>query len=274
VLVEPRFAAWLTAGLNLYRAHPRMLEAVFFDQSQIGEPTGIIEGALIDVEKRWLPDEFAGGTLRWGAETFPIVGNTADTLRVTGDPSLALDRQLPYYQVVPPAVAGLTQLLQEETFTVSTAFAQVPTQMPAVTIRLEKDEQADTYLGDTLEQYVENGVEFDVRSHAMQGAYLFSLWATNREAVLWLYAWLHTYALNSISQFNSWGLYDISLSGSDLDPALQYLAERAYTRHLLLTAARVERAVSTREPVWVNDVWVKVFAHYQTFHMTIAPRMD
>jgi hypothetical protein len=269
VLVESRLAAWLTAGLALYKAQPLMVESVFFDASQTGSPHFAGPGTVVDPEKLWLPDEYAGGVFRWAGAAFPIVANTATQLTVEGDPSVLTPVEPWCYQIVPPAVAGLTELLSTEKFAVSTTFAQVPTSMPALTIRLEKDMQADTYIGESLQSYAVDGVEFDIRSQGITGAYLISIWTVNREATLWLYAWLMHYMLNSLPQFTTWGLYDISLSGSDLDPALQYLAERTYTRHLLFTATRIERAVSTRDVAWVSDLCVKVLAHYQTFNLLV-----
>jgi hypothetical protein len=273
VLIEARLADWIKAGLALYKAQPRMVESIFYDASQCGWPTFAGPDTVVDVEKLWLAGEYAGGMFRWGGQAFGIVDNTAQHLTLDGDAERVEPDGLPY-QIVPPAVGGLVDLLQGEKFAVSTTFAQVPTQMPAFTIRLEKDEQGDTYLGDSVQRYAVDGIEFDVRTQGMTGAYLVSIWSVNREATLWLYAWLMHWALNSIPMFNSWGLYDIALSGSDLDPALQYLAERTFTRHLLLTATRLERAVTLREVEWVHDVCVKVLAHYATFDVTVAPSMD
>lgn len=269
VIVEQKIQKFIEAQLASYRANPLMTEQVFFDQSQTGWPSLTGVNVFGDQEKAWLLDEFAGGILRWAGAAFPILSNTAQQLVVTGDTS-AVDNidGLPY-QLVPPSVAGLTELLQNEKFAISTSFAQVPTVMPCITIRLEKEEQADTYIGESLEHYVVDGVEFDCRSHAIQGHYLLSIWAVNREAVLWIYAWLHNAILKSIGQMNTWGLYDIGLSGSDLDPQLQYLAERVYARHLLLTATRMERAVALRPVEWVERVCVKVCAQYAQFHLTV-----
>ena len=269
MLIEPRLQRWIEAGLALYKAQPLMIEPVFYDASQSGWPQFAGPQTVHDPEKFWLPDEYAGGRFRWAGQDFSIVGNTSQTLTVAGDPgSLDNVENLPY-QIIPPAVAGLTELLQTKTFTVLTEFAQVPTQMPCFTLRLEKDEQAHTYLGESLEHYAVDGVEFDVRSQAVTGSYLVSIWTVNREATLWLYAWLVNYLQNSIPMFNTWGLYDIGLVGSDLDPTLQYLAERTYARHLLLTATRMERAVTTRNVEWVSSFCVKVLAHYARLHTTV-----
>jgi len=274
MLIEEKLCKWLAAGLALYKAHPLMIESIFFDQSQTGSPVFAGPGIVVDLEKLWLPDEYLGGRFRWAGQEFPILSNTAQQLTVDGHPEL-LEPQEPFcYQIIPPSVAGLAQLLETEKFTFSSAFHQVPTTMPAITVRLEKDEQSDTYLGENVEHYAEDGIEFDMRSQGITGSYLLSFWAINREAVLWLYAWAMHYALNSMPAFNSWGLYDVALSGSDLDPTLQYLAERVYTRHLLFSCTRIERAVSTREVEWVSAFCVKVCAQYAQFHTQIVPAME
>jgi hypothetical protein len=273
VLIEPRLQQWIMAGLALYKAEPLMIEPIFYDSSQSGWPVFAGPGTISDPEKLWLPGEYVGGRFRWAGQDFPILHNTTQALTVEGDPaSLDNVEQLPY-QLLPPAVAGLTEFLQTKPFTVLTSFAQVPTQMPCFTIRLEKDAQAETYLGESLESYAVDGVEFDVRSQAVMGSYLISIWTENREATLWLYAWLVNYLQNSLPMFTTWGLYDVGLSGSDLDPTLQYLAERVYTRHLLLTMTRMERAVSTRNVEWVSSFCVKVLAHYARLH-TPVPAME
>lgn len=278
MVVEDKLCKWLTAGLALYKANPRMIESVFFDASQCGWPRFTAPNLVVDEAKRWLPDEYAGGVFRWGGESFPIVGNAIQALTLGGDAESVEPDGLEY-QIVPPAAAGLTQFLDTEKFSILSSFAQVPTQMPAVTIRLEKDEQGDTYIGDSIQRTAVEGVEFAIRSQALTGSYLLSIWTQNREATLWTYSWLQHYALNSLGAFNSWGLYDVGFSGSDLDPALQYLAERTYTRHLLLTASRIERAVTLQtsgsghgEVEWVHDICLKVLTHYQTFDVRVAPR--
>jgi hypothetical protein len=269
VLIEPRLANWITAGLALYKAEPLMIEQIFFDSSQTGWPQFAAPGTVVDLEKLWLPGEYVGGRLRWSGQDFPILSNTTQSLTVAGDPgSLPNVENLPY-QIIPPVVDGLATLLQRETFTALTAFAQVPTEMPCFTIRLEKDEQAETYLGEALEHYAVDGIEFDLRSQAITGSYLISIWTLNRESTLWLYAWLVNYFQNSLPMFTTWGLYDVGVSGSDLDPQLQYLAERVYARHCLLTATRVERAVTTRSVEWVSSFCVKVLAHYAQFRETV-----
>ena len=275
MILEAKIAAWITAGLALYKAHPLMIESIFYDSSQTGVPTFLDDGVLVDAQKRWLPDEYAGGTVRWGGATFPIVGNTTDTVTLAGDPSLLAPLEPFCYQIVPPDVAAFTDLLLTKKCAVSTVFNQVPTQTPAFTIRLERDTQGDTYIGESLKQYVIDGVEFDVRSQALTGNYLISIWDENRLATLWLYAWLHHWGLNSLPAFSTWGLYDVAFSGSDLDPATQFLAERVYARHMLFTASRMERAVSTREPIaWVSGLCIKVCAQYALLNETIYPVME
>lgn len=269
MIIEEKLAAFIKAQQALYVAHPLMVETVFYDQSQTGFPTATAPELFVDTLKDWLLDEYAGGVLRWAGRSFPIVSNTAQHLAVTGDPSAVANVAGLPYQIVPPSAAGLTHFLQHKPFEVLTAFAQVPTAMPCITIRLEKDEQAETYVGESLEQYAVDGVEFDVRSQAMQGHYLLSIWTVNRESTLWTYAWLQNAMLRSMAQFATWGLYDIGLSGSDLDPQLQYLAEKAYARHLLFTATRVERAVTLRPAEWVSELCLQVCAQYARFDVTV-----
>lgn len=265
MIVEEKLARWLQAGLALYTAHPLMVEWIFYDASQVGTPSYWLPGRFGDTEQAWLPDEYAGGVLRWGGTTFPILGNTATELTLSGDPTQVDPDADPCYAIVPPAVASLTHLLQKTTIAVSTAFAQVPTVLPAITIRLERDAQADTYLGESVQRKVEDGTEWALYTQAMTGSYLLSLWSINRETTLWLYAWLANYALMSIPMFSAWGLYDVSFAGSDLDPALQYLPERTYTRHFVVTATRMERAIQAQswpEPAWIERVCAQVMAAY------------
>lgn len=270
MLVELRLLQWLDAGIVLYRENPLLVEHVFHDASQLGFPASRGPASLVDLTKRWLPNEYAGGQVRYGGTLFPIVSNTATALTVEGNPALVEDTENLGYQVIPPAAAQLTQLLQSQTLTVVTSFPQIPTQMPAISIRLERDAPAETYIGESLESYVlVPGVEVDANRATMSGSYLFSLWAVNRLEVLWLYAWLHNYVLRSMQMFSSWGLSDVTLSGSDLDPALQFLPERTYTRHLLLTATRDERAISVQDVEWIDRLWVQVCAQYAPFHLMI-----
>jgi hypothetical protein len=273
VVIEDKLARWIVAGLDLYKNSPLLTESVFYDASQVGQPTGVGDGFLIDQEKLWLPNEYAGGFLRWGSATYPIIANTDNTLSLEGDPSGQPPPMINCYQILPSSVAGLTELLNTEKFTVSTAFAQIPTQMPCFTLRLEKDMQEDTYIGESLKTYTRNGTAFDITTTHVSGSYVISIWTQNRDATLWLYAWLMTYSLRSMKQFASWELYDVSLSGSDLDPALQYLAERTYTRHLLLSATRPVRAVTTREVETLTGLEWEICVNYQTFDLTV-PAME
>lgn len=274
MLIDDRLCKWITAGLALYKAHPVLCEAVFYDMSQSGFPTTLAPGLFIDTEKRWIPEEFVGGQVRYGSSLFAILHNTDQSLDVVGDPSLQTDPEGIGYEILPPAVAGLQQFLATETFSVLTSFAQIPTQLPAFSVRLERDAQADTWVGESVEHYVVDGAEVDVNNHEMRGAYLVSIWTTNREATLWLYAWLAHEALRSMQAFTTWGLHDVQLSGSDLDPALQFLPERVYARHLLFTASRVDRAINTREVEYVTGLRLKVFAHYAHLVTTIVPVME
>ena len=246
-----------------------LTESVFYDASHEGFPTSRVPGMFQDSTKLWLPGEYAGGVLRWAHMTFPILNNTVDTLVVDGDPSAVEDADGFGFQVVPPETAELARLLETATFSLQTSFAQVPAQFPCFTIRLERDMQGDTWIGEAMDSYVMNGVEVDANRSTMTASYLLSIWANNREATLWLYAWLQNHALRSLQAFASWGLYDVSLGGSDLDPALQFLPERTYVRHCLLTATRQQRAINVLDVQYVTDLYLKVIAQYAPFQLTI-----
>lgn len=269
MLVESKIHKWIEAGLAAYRASPLLVESVFYDASQEGYPGLLGPGLLQDASQLWLPNEYAGGVLRWAQATFPIIGNTSDTLIVTGDPSLLEDVDTVGYQIVPPETAELSRLLETATFSIQTSFAQVPAPFPCFTIRLERDTQGDTWVGEAMDSYVMHGVEVDVNRSTMTASYLLSIWANNRDATLWLYAWLQNHALRSLQQFAAWGLYDVSLGGSDLDPALQFLPERTHVRHCLFTATRQQRAINVQDVEYVTDLYLKVIAQYAPFHLTL-----
>jgi hypothetical protein len=270
MLLELKLENWLKAGLALYKAQPLLTELVFADDSQRGFPTALAAGLLVDTTQRWLPDEFTGGVLRWTETLFPILSNTTTTLTLTGDPSVLDDVDAIGYAIVPPAALALAELLATREFVVTTAFTHVPTELPAFVIRLQSDAQGQPYIDEMVDNYVPvlTGVEHSINRADMIGSYLISIWTTNRLEALWLYAWLHNYALASIQMFASWGLYDVAFSGSDLDPALQYLPERGYVRHFLLTATRPERALTLATLERVTDLLVTVDVHYARLRET------
>jgi hypothetical protein len=268
MILELVLEAWIKAGLALYKANPVLVEQVFFDSSQVGMPTELADGRLTDTEKLWIPDFFAGGQVRYGGVLFPLTGNTSHDLSLLGDPSLADDPDQLGYQILPPAVPALMTLLTTQPFTVLTSWTQVPTQLPAFTIRLERDTEAQPYIGEIVNRYVlvqgTQATEVDINRSHMTARYLISIWTVNRLESLWLYAWLLNYSVASMQQFATMGLSDVSLEGSDLDPSLQFLPERVYVRHFLLTATRPERAANllTLEPI--TDLQVHGELRYAT----------
>ena len=269
MVVEDKLCKWIEAGLAAYRASPLLTESVFYDASQEGFPGLLGPGMLQDASQLWLPNEYAGGVLRWAHATFPIVSNAVDTLTVTGDPSLLEDVDKMGYQIVPPETAELSRLLETTAVNIQSSFAQVPTQLPCLTIRLERDTQGDTWVGEAMDSYVMQGIEVDANRSTLTGSYLISVWSTNRLETIWLYSWLQNHTLRSMQAFASWGLYDVSVGGSDLDPALQFLPERTYVRHCLLTATRQQRAINVQNVEYVTDLYLKVIAQYAPFHLTM-----
>jgi hypothetical protein len=137
-------------------------------------------------------------------------------------------------------------------------------------LRLEQDMQGDSYIGETFDQsYVIDGVEYIPNFMQLTGRHLIGIWTTNPDATLWLYAWLMNYALASLQQLDSWGFSDVSFQGSDIDPAIQFLPERVFTRHLLLTATRPERAVNLLQLEPIDALDVDVDAQYATITHTV-----
>jgi hypothetical protein len=262
VIVELRLEQFIKASLALYKQQPLLTESVFFDAAQVGVPAILAPGVMVDLTKRWLPGEYAGGTWRYGDSTLPILGNDATLLTLDGDPSSLTDPEGDGYQIIPPDARQLQELLETRAITVTTSFAQVPAEMTCFVIRLERDSQGPAFVGESLESRILEGREVATNRATMTGQYLISIYSTNRLETLWLYAWLHNACLRSMQQFASWGLFDVSLSGSDLDPVLGFLPERPYARHLLFEATRDERAVSTQDVAYISEFCTEVLARY------------
>ena len=51
-------------------------------------------------------------------------------------------------------------------------------------MRLEREQQADTYIGDNQRTIEEGAFTFALREHALTASYLFSIYTVNREATL------------------------------------------------------------------------------------------
>jgi hypothetical protein len=271
-MLELLIQKWVQYGLDLYRATPRATELVFFDASQHGMPTGVANELLMDDTQYWLPDYFTGGILRYGGATFPITGNMRTQVFVAGDPSLVVAVEDLGYQIVPPAALGLQQLLETQVVKVLTSFAQVPPDLPSITIRLESDTQRQAYFGEEVEKWTIDGTEYRFNQTDMAGSYTLGIWTVNRESCLWLYHWLLNWATASARQpLAFWGQYDVIFGGSDLDPSMAFVPENVYTRHFLLTLTRPVRAVTVTQLEEIVDWSVLVDAQYQQFHATLLP---
>ena len=254
MLLEETLANWLRAGLKLYQDTPELAELVFQDDRHVGIPTELTANSLGDSTKAWLPDEFVDGQVRWGGDYFPITGNTLQTLMVTGDPSAVYDGEQPQYHILFPTTLRFQQLLAQPLPKVFTSWPQMPTEFPCFTIRLQSDVQAQTWISEDMVSSVvtrmvgdppaEQGYEYDVNHQLMTGQYIISIYSLNRDETLWLYAWLHNYALGSVQLFSTWGLSEISLGGTDLDPITPYFPEKGYVRHFMFSASRPERAAN------------------------------
>jgi hypothetical protein len=147
----------------------------------------------------------------------------------------------------------------------------VPIDVPTITIRLHTDTQGDSYWMEEQEPpYVldATGAEYRFNRSNMTGTYLISIYTTNRDACLWYYAWLHTYLLASMQQFDAWGLTGVALGGSDVDPSGIIAPEHDAQRHLLFTASRPERALNLKQLEEITD-W-RVFA-YLAYARLVVP---
>ena len=115
-----------------------------------------------------------------------------------------------------------------------------------------------------------DGTEQFYTRRNIEGQYLISIWTTNRDACLWLYAWLLHYFLISQDQLGRWGLSDTSMTGSDLDPLIQFLPNQTYARHFLLVATRHERALRQATPEALTGMGITVDMQYQTFTVRVG----
>lgn len=257
-------------GLRRYAADPRLLGTVFHDDSQVGEPSDLGAGFLEDTAQLWLPGEYDGGVLTYNLIDYPILTTEPQRLLVEGDLTLATDPDGEGYRITPPDVARvaayLTKHVQANSFLVESSFALMPTRFPAFTIRLERDSQSDAYVGDlSHEAFRANGDEERYTRRDIEGQYLISIWTANREECLWLYAWLLHWFLMSQDLLARWGLYNTSMTGSDIDPLMQFLPTQTFARHFLFVATRQERVLSLTTPELVTTLGIDLTMFYQRF---------
>jgi hypothetical protein len=282
VLLENKLENWIKAGLALYKTQPLLTELVFTDESHQGFPAALGPGFLSDITQRWLPNEFAPvpraeggfftGFLRWADTVFPILSNVTSILTLTGNPSLGEDVDGIGYQIVPPSALALNELLATREFVVASAFPQIPVKSPTFVMRLQSDQHGQAYIDEMVDNYVPalTGIEHSINRQDIVTTYAISIVTANRLETLWLYAWLMNYAIHSIQQFASWGLYDVAFSGSDLGQDEQYLPEHVAVRHFLLTCTRPERALTLATLELVTDLDVDVDAQYARFRETLV----
>jgi hypothetical protein len=283
MIVELKLQRWIWLGLHRHAADPTLVRTVFYDDSQDGLPSDLGDGFLEDTAQRWLPSEYAPiplggdavarGAVLYGGLAYPIVDNTEDRLLVEGDLTLAVDTDDLGYAIIPPEVPALSAYLRAHIdgpgkFLVETAFARIPSRMPAFTIRLERDAQTDAYFGDRAEhRLLLDGTEEFVTRRDIQGQHLVSIWTQNRDACLWLYTWLVHWFLGEQDRLARWGLIETSLTGSDIDPLIQFLPSDVFVRHALLVATRQERALVTKTPPPLTGMGIDLTLLYQTINV-------
>ena len=242
--VERKLQMWTRTVLARYAAHPVYVEQVFEEDDHRGVATDVTSTTLQDVSKFWLPDEWREGTLRYGGEVFAIVGNTETTLTVQGDllPVYSLEEP---YQLIPADVPRLVTYLQTRAIQCEVSYLRLPTVVPAVTIRLESDTQADAYIGESVD-YTFNPDLAEETSHfetGMEASYLLTISTDNPQETIWLYYLLVNAYLQSAQQFATWGLANVRMMGSDIHPDMQFLPEQVYSRYVQLRGTRLMRAV-------------------------------
>jgi hypothetical protein len=268
VLLDLLLIDWLKAGIADYLAYPVLLEQVFRDDAQLGTAPILEDGLVTDDTKVWVPGHFTGGLYRWGETDFPILGNTQTQLTVAGDPSLLTDPEGRGYQIIPPVVAELAKTLAKP-LELATAYTRMPTQLPAITLRLERDMQGDTYWNEDQRWDILAGVEQVRNRMDMVGTYLFSLWSTNPLECVYLYAWLLNMIVRAQGQFTSWGLSHVSVAGSDVDALREFLPEQTYVRHLAFTAQRPERATNLILPEAITGLQIYPILEYQQIRASL-----
>lgn len=247
MLLENTLEAHVRYALGQYRDVPSVLNGVFVDGQCLGVPDTLAPGQLVDTSQRWIPHFFDGGRVVIRETVFPILANDRTVLTLDGDPSPLWTLPPPRYTILIPDTARLAQWLTENPLPlVVTTFAQIPNNLPCISMRLEQDAQGETYAGEQVlpASITTTGVEVTLNMERVLGRYLFGIWTQNRDASLWLYALLRNLMLGSIQVFASWGVGDVSQHGLDVDPVLGFLPEYPHTRHLAVTLSRFEQAIN------------------------------
>jgi hypothetical protein len=244
MIVERRLQTWCRTVLARYAAEPQYVEQVFHTDDQGGLPSALTTTTLEDNTQFWLPDEWQGGELRLGGVRFAILSNTPTSLTLDADPSAVADLDTEY-QIVSADVGRLTTYLQSRHVMVDVSYLRLPTVVPAITIRLESDNQAAAYIGESVD-YTFNPALAEESSWFetdMEASYLLTIATDNPQETIWLYHLLVNAYLQSMQQFTLWGLHNLRLSGSDLHPDMQFIPEQVYSRYVSLRCTRVMRAV-------------------------------
>jgi hypothetical protein len=265
VLLEEVLEAWLRWQLHEYQTVPGLLESVFVDGQHLGTPTFLAAGHLVDASKRWIPHVHAGGTLVLGETPWPIVDNGVQDLTIDGDPTPLWQVPPRPYTILAPTTAKLRAWLAKNPLPiVVSVFAEIPTQTPCITLRLEQDVQGETYLGEvgSPRTITVAGLEIQTNISRLTGRYLFGIWDLNRDATLWLYSLLMNMVLGSQQLFASWGLADATVHGLDVDPVLGFVPQYPGTRHLALSVSRLEQAVNLAQLEAIDRTRIRAFLTY------------
>jgi hypothetical protein len=212
-------------------------------------------GRLEDTEEAWIPNEWAGSVLRYGASDFPITSNTETALAVVGDPSLLFTAG-GLYRIIPADVVAMQAYLTNplKPIEVLMSYSRLPVAFPALTLRLQSDHQARAFIGESVISTFRAPTESEYLTTEMTASYLVTIWTENPTETLWLYLLLLNYYVSSQQQFPRWGLHDVTMVASDLHPDLEYVPEQVYTRYLQLTVTRYEEGLVQHAADLITDL--------------------
>jgi hypothetical protein len=255
MFVERKLQAWIRAGLATFAADPFFIEEALEEDAAEGFPTDADTGSLTDDTQQWIPNEWVGGRVHYDGDVFEILGNTETSLQLVTNPPIMFDPTQPYKIIVsdvPDLQAFLANPLKPIDVLVS--YSRLPERFPAITLRLQSDQQAHAFIGESVVSTFDAPTETDYLTTEMTASYLLTIWTQNPQETLWLYLLLLNLYVSSQQQFPVWGLHDVTMVGSDVHPDLEFVPEQVYTRYLQITVTRFEEGARQRTAQLITDI--------------------
>jgi hypothetical protein len=271
MLLETILESWLRWRLDTYQTTPIVLQSVFVDGMHLGTAKELSPGLLVDDAKRWIPHIHQGGTLVVKETAWPILDNGRSSLTLDGDPSFLWSVPPPDYVIISPETARLqTWLTTNRPPLVVTTFAQIPDQLPCITLRLEVDIQGEVYVGEGGPVTVTtDGIEVTTNLMRMNGRFVLGIWTQDKDSTLWLYSVLLNMFLGGQQEFASWGLAEGHAQGLDVDPVLGFVPQYPHTRHLALTFSRLEQALNLAQLDAIDRTQYRAFLNYAPLRLPL-----